>query len=29
MVDKPPPSIKPQITDAKARLARLTGDVRR
>ena len=29
MVDKPPPSIKPQIADAKARLARLTGDVRR
>ena len=29
MVDKPPPSIKPQIADAKARLARLTGGVRR
>ena len=29
MVDKPPPSIEPQIADAKARLARLTGDVRR
>jgi TolB-like protein len=29
MVDKPPPSVKPHIADAKARLARLTGDGRR
>jgi hypothetical protein len=29
MVDRPPPSIKPQLDDAKARLARLAGDVRR
>jgi hypothetical protein len=29
MVDRPPPSIKPQLDDAKARLAQLAGDVRR
>ena len=29
MVDMPPPSIRPQVADARARLARLTGDVRR
>ena len=29
MVDRPPPSIKPQVDDAKSRLARLSGDARR
>lgn len=29
MVDRPPPAIKAQVDDAKARLARLGGDVRR
>jgi hypothetical protein len=29
MVDRPPPSVKPQVNDAKARLARLAGDARR
>ena len=29
MVDRPPPAIKPQTDDAKARLAKLTGDARR
>jgi len=29
MVDRPPPSIKPQVDDAKARLTRLTGGTRR
>jgi TolB-like protein len=28
-VDKPPPSIKPQLDDAKARVAKLGGDARR
>ncbi|HEX5075302.1 MAG TPA: hypothetical protein VFW03_18980 [Gemmatimonadaceae bacterium] len=28
-VDRPPPSIKPQVDDAKSRLARLSGDARR
>jgi hypothetical protein len=28
MVDKPPPAIRSQIDDAKARLARLRGDAR-
>ena len=28
-VDRPPPAIKPQVDDAKARLAKLAGDARR
>jgi hypothetical protein len=29
MVDRPPPAIKPQTDDARARLAKLSGDARR